>query len=105
MDTRVAEIITADGTVDRVTWFEPSYVNAKAFARSAVSNGQRPLDTRVKYLRVDRVGDMYVNEDGVTLNLPVNEKASYFANQKVVGDVVLVWDDYERRRVFPASLD
>ena len=59
MDTRVAEIITADGTVDRVTWFEPSYVNAKAFARSAVSNGQRPLDTRVKYLRVDRVGDMY----------------------------------------------
>ena len=84
MDTRVAEIITADGTVDRMT-------------ADDLMSMKKAVGGYVEHLSINRVGDMYVNEDGRKLDLLVNEKASYFANQKVVGNVVLVWESEEAR--------
>ena len=89
MDTAV-DIIKADGTVERM---EEGGVDDLMYEGTL----QAVVGGYFEHLSINRVGDMYVNEDGRRLDLPVNEKASYFANQKVVGDVVLVWESEEAR--------
>jgi hypothetical protein len=40
---------------------------------------------------------MYVNEEGLLLNLPINTRASEMANQVIVGNVVLFTKEEEER--------
>jgi hypothetical protein len=77
---KVANIVRVDGTVKRL----PTTV-----AKMDIDDIQKIVGGYVERLKVKGVGDLWCNEDGLRLKLPLNHGASYIMKTLVVGNVII----------------
>ena len=77
---KVADIVRVDGTVERL----PTTV-----AKMDLPAIQKVVGGYIEHLRVRGVGDLWCNEDGWSMDLPWNPKASDHMGTHIVGDVII----------------
>jgi hypothetical protein len=77
---KVADIVRVDGTVERL----PTTV-----AKMDYQQVQKVVGGYIEHLRVRGVGDLWCNEDGLSMGLLRNQKASEYMGTHIVGDVII----------------
>ena len=77
---KVADIVRVDGTVERL----PTTV-----AKMDLPAIQKIVGGYVEHLGVRGVGDLWCNEDGLSMGLLRNRKASDQMRSHIVGDVII----------------
>jgi hypothetical protein len=77
---KVADIVRVDGTVERL----PTTV-----AKMDLTAIQKVVGGYIEHLGVRGVGDLWCNEDGLSMGLPRNQKASHYMGTHVVGDAII----------------
>ena len=81
----MAQIIKADGTVERVAPTNPPHFS--------LTELQAAVGGYIEHVALAGKMSLLVNEDGIRLNLPPNARASQIAGTGIVGDALLIAGD------------